>query len=133
MLHSCGLPQTDVDFINCDGPTMHQLLLKSQPRMTQFTGSSRVAEMLARDLKGKIKIEDAGFDWKILGPDANASQLDMIAHVCDQDAYAFSGQKCSAQSMLFMHSNWAKVMCITPPPSPYPFIAFALYIIAWIH
>lgn len=26
---------------------------------------------------------------------------------CDQDAYACTGQKCSAQSMLFVHSNWA--------------------------
>ena len=28
---------------------------------------------------------------------------DYIAWVCDQDAYACSGQKCSAQSLLFMH------------------------------
>lgn len=26
----------------------------------------------------------------------------------DQDAYACSGQKCSAQSILFMHNNWAE-------------------------
>lgn len=39
--------------------------------MTLFTGSSRVAEKLAVDLKGRIKLEDAGFDWKILGPDVN--------------------------------------------------------------
>ena len=37
--------------------------------MTLFTGSSRVAEKLAADLKGRVKLEDAGFDWKILGPD----------------------------------------------------------------
>ena len=37
--------------------------------MTLFTGSSRVADLLAVDLKGRIKLEDAGFDWKILGPD----------------------------------------------------------------
>ena len=30
-------------------------------------------------------------------------QEDYVAWVCDQDAYACSGQKCSAQSMLFMH------------------------------
>lgn len=39
--------------------------------MTLFTGSSRVAEKLAGDLKGRIKLEDAGFDWKILGPDVD--------------------------------------------------------------
>lgn len=37
--------------------------------MTLFTGSSRVADKLAVDLKGRIKLEDAGFDWKVLGPD----------------------------------------------------------------
>lgn len=37
--------------------------------MTLFTGSSRVADLLAVDLKGRIKLEDAGFDWKVLGPD----------------------------------------------------------------
>ena len=42
---------------------------RSEPRNTLFTGSSRVAELLATDLRGKIKLEDAGFDWKILGPD----------------------------------------------------------------
>lgn len=26
----------------------------------------------------------------------------------DQDAYASSGQKCSAQSIVFVHENWAK-------------------------
>jgi 1-pyrroline-5-carboxylate dehydrogenase len=31
---------------------------------------------------------------------------DYVAWQSDQDAYAFSGQKCSAQSMLFMHENW---------------------------
>jgi hypothetical protein len=30
-------------------------------------------------------------------------QVDYVAWVCDQDAYACSGQKCSAQSVLFMH------------------------------
>jgi 1-pyrroline-5-carboxylate dehydrogenase len=30
---------------------------------------------LAVDLKGRVKLEDAGFDWKILGPDVqNVSQ-----------------------------------------------------------
>jgi 1-pyrroline-5-carboxylate dehydrogenase len=38
LAHACGLPKTDVDFINTDGPTMHKLLMKAQPRMTLFTG-----------------------------------------------------------------------------------------------
>ncbi|KAF0712207.1 hypothetical protein AaE_012086, partial [Aphanomyces astaci] len=66
--------------------------------------SSVVAEKLATELKGRIKLEDAGFDWKILGPDV--SDVDYVAWVSDQDAYACSGQKCSAQSILFYHKNW---------------------------
>ncbi|KAJ4780511.1 1-pyrroline-5-carboxylate dehydrogenase [Rhynchospora pubera] len=104
LLHECGLPLKDVDFINSDGAIMNKLLLEAKPKMTLFTGSSRVAEKLAADLKGRIKLEDAGFDWKILGPDVK--EVDYVAWVCDQDAYACSGQKCSAQSILFMHENW---------------------------
>ncbi|XP_024017266.1 delta-1-pyrroline-5-carboxylate dehydrogenase 12A1, mitochondrial [Morus notabilis] len=104
LLHYAGLPAEDVDFINSDGKTMNKLLLEANPRMTLFTGSSRVADKLAVDLKGRIKLEDAGFDWKILGPDVQ--EEDYVAWVCDQDAYACSGQKCSAQSILFMHENW---------------------------
>ncbi|XP_074277305.1 putative aldehyde dehydrogenase isoform X2 [Silene latifolia] len=105
LLHACGLPVEDVDFINSDGKTMNKLIMEANPRMTLFTGSSRVAEKLALDLKGRVKLEDAGFDWKILGPDVQ--EEDYVAWVCDQDAYACSGQKCSAQSILFMHENWA--------------------------
>ncbi|KAE9609614.1 putative L-glutamate gamma-semialdehyde dehydrogenase [Lupinus albus] len=111
LLHTCGLPVEDVDFINSDGKTMNKLLQEANPRMTLFTGSSRVAEKLAGDLKGKIKLEDAGFDWKILGPDVH--QEDYIAWVCDQDAYACSGQKCSAQSLLFIHENWSQTNLIS--------------------
>ncbi|XP_039039739.1 probable aldehyde dehydrogenase [Hibiscus syriacus] len=105
LLHHCGLPPEDVDFINSDGKTMNKLLMEANPRMTLFTGSSRVAEKLAVDLKGRVKLEDAGFDWKVLGPDVE--EVDYVAWVCDQDAYACSGQKCSAQSILFMHENWS--------------------------
>uniref|UniRef100_A0A5B7AGG5 Putative P5CDH1 n=1 Tax=Davidia involucrata TaxID=16924 RepID=A0A5B7AGG5_DAVIN len=48
LLHDCGLPMEDVDFINCDGKTMNKLLLEANPRMTLFTGSSR------------IRLEDSG-------------------------------------------------------------------------
>ena len=104
MLLFCGLPPQDVDLIHTDGPNMENLILQSPIRLTQFTGSSRVAERLVEKLKGRVKIEDAGFDWKILGPDV--SNFDYVAWTCDQDAYAISGQKCSAQSILFAHENW---------------------------
>ncbi|KAK2663974.1 hypothetical protein Ddye_002548 [Dipteronia dyeriana] len=111
LLHYCGLPVEDVDFINSDGKTMNKLLIEANPQMTLFTGSSRVADKLATDLKGRIKLEDAGFDWKVLGPDVQ--EEDYVAWVCDQDAYACSGQKCSAQSILFMHENWSSTSLLS--------------------
>lgn len=106
LLHHCGMPKEDLDLIHCDGPEMESILKKSDVRLTQFTGSSRVGERLAKALHGKVRLEDAGFDWKILGPDVD--EVDYVAWQCDQDAYAFSGQKCSAQSIMFMHTNWHK-------------------------
>lgn len=104
MLHYCGLPKTDVDLIYCDGPVMGDILVHGNSRMCLFTGSQAVADKLAVDLKGRVKLEDAGFDWKILGP--NPSEVDFVAWQADQDAYGFSGQKCSAQSMMFIHESW---------------------------
>ena len=106
LMLDCGMPSEDVNLIHCNGSTISRLIELGKPRLTQFTGSSSVAEKLALLTRGKIKIEDAGFDWKIIGPDVN--DLDYVSYTCDQDAYAHSGQKCSAQSMLFMHANWTK-------------------------
>ena len=35
-------------------------------------------------------------------------EVEYVAQTCDGDAYNCSGQKCSAQSILFMHENWEK-------------------------
>jgi len=107
LLHSCGLPMTDIDYIYCEGPVMNQLMVEGESRMCLFTGSQAVADKLCSDLAGKVKLEDAGFDWKVLGPDP--SDVDYVVWQSDQDAYAFSGQKCSAQSMLLAHDNWMKL------------------------
>lgn len=61
----------------------------------------------------QVFLEDAGFDWKILGPDVSNEAY--VAWQCDQDAYACTGQKCSATSLLFMHKNWADAGA---PPLP---------------
>ena len=150
LLHECGMPMDDVDLLNCEGPVAEELIVGtgstgtstgtgtgtgssssssssstgSPIRLTQFTGSSRVANHLSTVTAGKVKIEDAGFDWKILGPDVNVNvndtgsgsgsdtgsdnNVDYVAWQCDQDAYASQGQKCSAQSILFVHENWKK-------------------------
>ena len=108
ILISCGLPPNDLDFINCKGEVMGDLIKQSKDklRLVQFTGSREVAEKIAIETKGKIKIEDSGFDWKIIGPDYDQEWLDHVAWQCDEDAYNASGQKCSAQSLLFIHKNW---------------------------
>merc|ERR1719230_139947 len=106
-MHHVGLPKSDVDLIYCKGPVMNKLLVEGDAKMTLFTGSQAVAEKLCTDLRGRVKLEDAGFDWKILGPDPQ--DLDYVVWQADHDAYAFGGQKCSAQSMLFVHEHWDKV------------------------
>ncbi len=90
MLHAVGMPTTDIDYIYCDGPVFNDVLLRGNARMTLFTGSQAIADKLAVDLKGKVKLEDAGFDWKILGPDV--FDIDYVAWQADQDAYGFAGQ-----------------------------------------
>ena len=97
LLLESGMPKDDLIFINGRGVVINEFLKITQPKNTLFTGSSTVAEKLAIDLAGKIKIEGGGFDWKIL--DINN---DEIAVQCDIDAYEFGKQKCSAQSILFL-------------------------------
>jgi 1-pyrroline-5-carboxylate dehydrogenase len=110
LLHHCGMEQTDVDLLNCRGPIAQQLITETPVRLTQFTGSSKVGELLAKATNGKIKLEDAGFDWKVIGPDVD--DVEYVAWQCDQDAYASTGQKCSAQSIIFVHENWEKVQLL---------------------
>src|SRR5690606_18263454 len=77
-------------------------------KLVQFTGSSEVAERIADQFNGAVRLEDAGFDWKVIGPDYDPQWLDYVAWQCDQDAYNATGQKCSAQSILFVHENWSQ-------------------------
>jgi len=109
LLIEAGLPTGDVDLIHCRGDIMGRLLERAVAhlRMVQFTGSSSVAERIANTFNGRVRLEDAGFDWKIIGPDYQPDWLDYVAWQCDEDAYNASGQKCSAQSILFVHENWA--------------------------
>jgi 1-pyrroline-5-carboxylate dehydrogenase len=108
LLIHAGLPAKDVDLIHCRGEVMGELIetARADLRMVQFTGSSGVAEHLSRVMNGRVRLEDAGFDWKIIGPDFRPDWLDYVAWQCDEDAYNASGQKCSAQSILFVHDNW---------------------------
>ena len=108
LMISCGAPLEDILLLNGSGAVAQAVVTNPVVRLTQFTGSSHVANLLCEKTKGKCRIEDAGFNWKILGPRKSLTEHDMdyVAFVCDQDAYAASGQKCSAQSCLFVHSDW---------------------------
>ena len=89
MLHHAGLPMEDLDFLYADGPVMNDVIVRGHSRMTLFTGSQAVAEKLVKDLHGRIKLEDAGFDWKILGPDVpppGSKNYDFAVWQADQDA-----------------------------------------------
>lgn len=110
LLIDCGMDPTDVDFLNCRGPVAQKVITETPVRLTQFTGSSRVGEILAAATHGKVRLEDAGFDWKVIGPDVG--DVDYVSWQCDQDAYASTGQKCSAQSIVFVHENWKSVNLI---------------------
>jgi 1-pyrroline-5-carboxylate dehydrogenase len=100
------MPASDVNFINTSNDATMRIIDKADFNMIQFTGGSEVAEMIANRTNGKVRLEDAGFDWKLLGPDV--SNVDYVAWVADQDTYAASGQKCSKQSVMFVHENWIK-------------------------
>jgi 1-pyrroline-5-carboxylate dehydrogenase len=107
LLLDCGMDPKDMDVLNCQGPVAQEVITQTPVRVTQFTGSSRVGELLSKATNGKVKVEDAGFDWKVIGPDV--ADVDYVAWQCDQDAYASIGQKCSAQSICFVHENWKEV------------------------
>lgn len=108
LLIHAGLKPSDLDVIHCKGTVMGQLIEKNREhiRLVQFTGSSGVAEHLSGVMNGAVRIEDAGFDWKVIGPDYDPAMLDYVAWQCDEDAYNASGQKCSAQSIVLAHDNW---------------------------
>lgn len=104
LLLDCGAPPDAVDVLHCSGSVVSELLRRAPVRLTQFTGGAGVSEQLCREFAGKVRVEDAGFDWKILGPDVG--DVEYVAWQSDQDAYSASGQKCSAQSMMFAHEAW---------------------------
>ena len=112
LLIHAGLSPADVDLIHCRGSVMGRLIEKAKDdlRLVQFTGSTEIAEQTSEIVNGAVRLEDAGFDWKVIGPDFQADWLDYVAWQCDEDAYNASGQKCSAQSIVFVHENWAEAL-----------------------
>jgi 1-pyrroline-5-carboxylate dehydrogenase len=112
LLIHAGLVPADVDLIHCRGSVMGKLIEKARDdlRLVQFTGSTDIAEQTSKIVNGAVRLEDAGFDWKVIGPDFQPDWLDYVAWQCDEDAYNASGQKCSAQSIVFVHENWSEAL-----------------------
>jgi len=77
MMHYCGMPKEDMDFIHGDGPVMEKILVQGGARNTLFTGSTAVGEHLSKVLKGRVRLEDGGYDWKVIGPDVPKNQADI--------------------------------------------------------
>ncbi|CAD7969906.1 unnamed protein product [Amoebophrya sp. A120] len=111
LMLKCGMPKNDVNLLHGTGVGTSQLVKAAASskilRCMQFTGSNKIARELLAVTEGKVKIEDAGFNWKVFGPDVDVALVDYIAWMCDQDAYANCGQKCSATSILILHKNWS--------------------------
>ncbi|MDP3734875.1 MAG: aldehyde dehydrogenase family protein [bacterium] len=107
LLLACGLSAHDVDLIHCSGEHMAAFIDAAEQHIAlcQFTGSSAVGAALMRKLRGRVKLEDSGFNPKVIGRDVSDDMLEYVAWQCDQDAYAAAGQKCSAQSLLFVHEK----------------------------
>mgnify|MGYP001156813327 FL=1 len=112
LLIHAGLDPNDLDMVHCKGSVIGKMIESNndQIRLVQFTGSSEVAEHLTELMHGAVRIEDAGFDWKVIGPDYHPEDLDYIAWQCDEDAYNAAGQKCSAQSIILSHDNWTSTL-----------------------
>jgi hypothetical protein len=77
LLHYCGMDPSDVDLLNCKGPVAQQVFTETPVRLTQFTGSSKVGEMLSNATNGKIRLEDAGLDWMLTTSPGSVTRMHM--------------------------------------------------------
>lgn len=95
LMLKCGVPATDFNLLHGAGPGMKKLVDAASSSKTlramQFTGSNRVANEICKATLGKVKIEDAGFNWKILGPDLCGDMMEYVSWMADQVQKNFRG------------------------------------------
>ena len=48
LLHYCGLPKEDLNFLNSEGPVVEKILTQTPTRQNLFTGSGKIAEYLCK-------------------------------------------------------------------------------------
>lgn len=56
LLAHCGMPASDLDLLHGPGATVGEVIKRAEPRSTLFTGSQRVAERLAVETHGKVRL-----------------------------------------------------------------------------
>ncbi|KAI7729107.1 hypothetical protein M8C21_003290 [Ambrosia artemisiifolia] len=81
-------------------------VLKVDSKVRIFTGSSRIADKLAYDLNGQIKLEDAGFDRKFMGPDVH--EVDHMSWVYDNMNMHVVARNAQTQSLLYIN----EIICV---------------------
>lgn len=95
-----GLPKDLVTQLSGDKSQVEQMFQTIDPKVITFTGSSTTANHLSKVFNGNVYVEDSGFNFKVLDP--NVELGDKIVKQCFKDMFGYSGQKCSAQSLLFL-------------------------------
>lgn len=111
LMLKAGVDPHSFIFINGYGNDIEKTLLEFNPQQTIFTGSTKVADHLTQQLNGRIRVEDAGFNWKYIGKDAFISEHNQkILDQMDRDAFELSGQKCSAQRLLFVPRKYSNIV-----------------------
>ncbi|MDZ7643823.1 MAG: aldehyde dehydrogenase family protein [Woeseiaceae bacterium] len=112
MLIHCGLPASDLDLIHCRGSRMGELVAdaKDMLRMVQFTGSSTVAERISSVMNGRVRLEDAGFDWKILGPEYRPEWADYVAGNPTRMRTTPRARTAPRKAYRFLHENWREAL-----------------------
>lgn len=81
LLEHCGAYTDSFDMVHCQGSDMEKILLNNKDiiRQVHFTGSSRIANHISSIMDGKVRFEDSGFNWKLIGPDYKESEMDFVA------------------------------------------------------
>jgi 1-pyrroline-5-carboxylate dehydrogenase len=87
LLHHCGMPLEDCDLIHCKGETFENLYTMCDIKMTQFTGSTKVAEKLNACTKERVYMKTNADHWKVFAPDASSMNLNRLAFNCDQNRF----------------------------------------------
>ena len=76
------MPATDVDMLHGNGKVVSEVLKQADVRSTLFTGSHGVAELLAKDLKGKVWRGTYLWGWSV-GPSRTSLRFQLhLAAAC---------------------------------------------------